>query len=662
MPKRQRSIGYSEVSHKELDVAQFAINERKKPSRINRLLRELDRSIDLSTSTSNQNQSLPKKQLNDLNTYRSFYVGLDCDWLCHNQSILQSISLESNFNLFPLHKADMSVQHTITSLFYHKENTVHHCPHWEFPPEIGSSSTASLRKELNRREYWPPTDSDISTHISISSKHTSEIKILSQRWQDALFSLFDGFIGGKGVPFQVIGNISDSSFDNSTTKRKSNTSFLNLATSFHYQGGHRNSPAAIVVGAGKPFLKRILDLDGRPYIMTSEGKKSSSSSATSSDHSQVSTAGRMDKFRAGQNILLIGTYNLSVLLHCILEQVFFPRGPNSLQMLVDHLPTIRSTAYFKHAVPVVAVARAVGSSSSASYSRSSLTSQSFDKEQSNSHQRALLLGDISISGLKDLAATLIAVAIRSPVTESKMTDPDFYLDSKELIHEVLTGRNARGSVGDGQKGKQNIEQSTVRAPTSSFSTSAPSPPPPLLLPLATQPLNPMTLLSTKSSVVLPAVTKADANEPSPSKIENNEATTLSTSQWLRQVRERGYQYFILRPTLKSNRLVPFAYSEAPLDGIAEEGEELPPEKQSDSSPEASIPGPDLVQEVRWHSGMGPREVAILCQTAPNIVLQRAKKSDWQVPSNTELGEEEEEDQTRGVLLQPLNAYSIFVDK
>lgn len=393
-------------------------------------------------------------------------------------TFLDTVAIESNFDLrnllFAHRTAQMDPEKTYlaSNLLFEVENEVYQHPQWIFPSlvntlifkDMESTASINLRKHIHRNEYWPIVDLELSGTDRSSQVLSSvnRIKVTVQQWQEAFFAAFDSFINETRETFQVLGDTGVSIQSNSSSgATKATVSSLYLSVSFLHT--RDKQPCCIIVGANKPFLRRLFALGAEPYIISDSTANSASSS--SSGKRDLSAAGRLDRLKIGQNLLLNGKFNLSVVVNCILEQVIFPGLGSLSSMLLDSLPVIRSAKYFCHAVPEFLTPRAVHSNHNASTANTATDTISADQ------RRVVLVGDAPVSVLSDLVNILMKFASApeaSSLVHHESKPPSSllaYPNMKLQVQAMLLGTGAGTTAGA-------VQQRAASAGSASSSSSS----------------------------------------------------------------------------------------------------------------------------------------------------------------------------------------------
>ena len=352
-PKRRKVIGVA--SHDMQDGSQIVGGEKRKSKELSAMSRALQ--------SLNGNNSFTTIIINDSKKeLKRIFKNLDLEnrQQIEDATLLRSMAIEANFNISQFQVMKRSTNSSFTSTITKIDTDIIINPNWIFPScdntTLFSDNDVAItfRKHLNRREFWPTVD--LSDHSS-QMIDCARIKILAQQWQEALFAVFQSYITGTTNGFQILGDSASSISSSNSSKQKSALNTFYLSASFFHlkQGNSVDILGCTIVGASKPFLKRLLTLGAEPFIILEDGGKAPVES------SDLSAAGRLENLKAGKNLYLTGKGCLSIVIHTILEQVFFPGGTSSLAMFVDSLPIIRSSSYFCHSVPSFLSSRAIRS-------------------------------------------------------------------------------------------------------------------------------------------------------------------------------------------------------------------------------------------------------------------------------------------------------------
>ena len=399
-------------------------------------------------------------------------------------TFLDTVTIESNFDLRNMLFSHRTVQtdqqkdKECRTLLFALENEIYQSPQWIFPSlenkivfkGMESAAANNLRKYIHRHEFWPIVDLELSgtDRSSQVQSSASRIKITVQQWQEALFATFDSFLCGSRDSFQVLGDTGVFSQANiSSGASKAALSSLYLSLSFVY--AKVNQPCCIVVGANKPFIRRLFALGAELYIIshTSSNPASSTSSGATQD---LSAAGRLDRLKFGQNLFLSGKFNLSVVVNCILEQVFYPGLGSVSGMLLDSLPVIRSARYFCNAVPAFMTPRAVHGH----HITSTASSNSSDADAVSADQRkVVLVGDAPVSVLSDLISILMKFALEQVTvsTAQQQSAVLAYPNMKLQVQAMLLGASGRSDITTAQQ-KQSLTAATSSSSSASTSNAA----------------------------------------------------------------------------------------------------------------------------------------------------------------------------------------------
>ena len=256
-------------------------NEAKQ--RRKRFLLSLDDDASFATappSNDNRTQAVAKPQLS---AAKATIYDIDDVTFIANHVPLKSISVEASFDLRPLlllDKLQFGRHLLLDKLQFGRHLTdvadINHIfseqSHWQYPAyDISDSrsqvaSQSTTKSHIDATEFW---SIDGETRVNDSSDSTN-LRSQAMNWQEALFSVLNGFESGRIGSFYVFGDSSHASdsttYDNQRTARISASSGdvnSGLYASAVFRRSNRMSngsttvPLCILIGVGKQLLQRL---------------------------------------------------------------------------------------------------------------------------------------------------------------------------------------------------------------------------------------------------------------------------------------------------------------------------------------------------------------------------------------------------------------------